>query len=283
MSVLPAVTLDFSRKAADAWDDSELVLAYDAAMKEFHIHHPGPGSWLDKATAALARGLPLPGASAYGTSWYTAYEPESSARGVKRAEPASASAGRPAKRGNTGVHTRPAQAQANPYASATPDDRAQSPTYQPTSPGAEGAGEAGENEGDGDGDGAGGDDGDGENEEGGGEGGEGGAEHWQGYDGFGLDYAQGGAWGDEAAQQGVFPPPQAAWPVPAQVEEDEALGYAMNAQYWAGYWMGLVRGRREEGIVGPPGSVVPSANGAVLSGEAASLAASTRQVNGYRR
>jgi hypothetical protein len=31
------------------------------------IHNPGPGSWLDKATAALAKGQPLPGANAFGT------------------------------------------------------------------------------------------------------------------------------------------------------------------------------------------------------------------------
>jgi hypothetical protein len=58
-----------------AWDDGELVRAYDAAMDEFHvrdnvaklmqIHHPGPGTWLDKATAALAQGQPLPEAHTY--------------------------------------------------------------------------------------------------------------------------------------------------------------------------------------------------------------------------
>jgi hypothetical protein len=32
------------------------------------IHHPGPGSWLDKATAALAKGQKLPEAHDYDTA-----------------------------------------------------------------------------------------------------------------------------------------------------------------------------------------------------------------------
>jgi hypothetical protein len=34
----------------------------------FKAHHPGPGSWLDKATAALAMGNALPGSHAYDTT-----------------------------------------------------------------------------------------------------------------------------------------------------------------------------------------------------------------------
>lgn len=72
-----AITLDLGSGTA-AWDDSELVNAWDAAAEEFRVgpvrfilppwltspqlHNPGPGTWLDKATAALAVGKPLPGA-----------------------------------------------------------------------------------------------------------------------------------------------------------------------------------------------------------------------------
>lgn len=65
-----SIMLSFGATAANgAWDDRELVSAYDTAMAEFHVsgapqsccsrvlklipqaHHPGPGSWLDKVTA----------------------------------------------------------------------------------------------------------------------------------------------------------------------------------------------------------------------------------------
>lgn len=79
---LPIVELSFSSQPGGAWDDRELVKAYDAALSEFNVrhlrpqapdltsqaHHPGPGSWLDKATVALAKGHPLPGAESYGTA-----------------------------------------------------------------------------------------------------------------------------------------------------------------------------------------------------------------------
>lgn len=51
-----------------------------------------------------------------------------------------------------------------------------------------------------------------------------------------------GANGDEAQ---VLPPPAASWPGSAAVSHDEALGYAMHAQYWAGYWMGMARGAQQ--------------------------------------
>jgi hypothetical protein len=76
-----SVSLSFGGGGAkNAWDDRELVNAYDAAMDEFHVsqcsplklilqaHHPGPGSWLDKAMAAQAAGRPLAGASDHGTA-----------------------------------------------------------------------------------------------------------------------------------------------------------------------------------------------------------------------
>jgi len=35
--VMPEVMLSFSNAAGGAWDDRELVNAYDAAMDEFHV------------------------------------------------------------------------------------------------------------------------------------------------------------------------------------------------------------------------------------------------------
>lgn len=61
------IPISFSTKGGGAWDDRELVSAFDAAREEFHLHNPGPGSWLDKTTAALAMGKPLVGAQ-YGES-----------------------------------------------------------------------------------------------------------------------------------------------------------------------------------------------------------------------
>ncbi|GHJ84919.1 hypothetical protein NliqN6_1321 [Naganishia liquefaciens] len=74
-----AITLDLGSGSA-AWDDSELVNAWDAAAEEFKLHNPGPGTWLDKATAALAVGRPLPGAqhgesNIIRTRWYTETRP----------------------------------------------------------------------------------------------------------------------------------------------------------------------------------------------------------------
>lgn len=82
-----SIELSFSSGPGGAWDDRELINAANSAMKEFHvclchqlvngklkaydnwqIHHPGPGSWLDKATAAMALGRPLPGANDYGSA-----------------------------------------------------------------------------------------------------------------------------------------------------------------------------------------------------------------------
>lgn len=40
---LPAVTLDFSNKSGGAWDDRELVNAYDAALLEFHVRSSSCG------------------------------------------------------------------------------------------------------------------------------------------------------------------------------------------------------------------------------------------------
>ncbi|KAJ9095699.1 hypothetical protein QFC21_005571 [Naganishia friedmannii] len=74
-----SITLDLGT-GSGAWDDSELVNAWDAAVEEFKLHNPGPGTWLDKATAALAIGKPLTGAqhgesNVIRTRWYTETPP----------------------------------------------------------------------------------------------------------------------------------------------------------------------------------------------------------------
>jgi hypothetical protein len=59
-----SIPLTFSSsKNGGAWDDRDLVTAFDAAKEEFHLHNPGPGSWLDKTMAGLAKGKPLAGAT----------------------------------------------------------------------------------------------------------------------------------------------------------------------------------------------------------------------------
>jgi hypothetical protein len=40
----------------------------------------------------------------------------------------------------------------------------------------------------------------------------------------------------------IFPPPSGEWQPPMSATRDEAIGYALHAQYWAGYWMGVARG-----------------------------------------
>ncbi|TXT10634.1 hypothetical protein VHUM_02139 [Vanrija humicola] len=209
---LPSITLDFSNKSGGAWDDRELVNAYDAALLEFHLHNPGPGSWLDKATAALAKGQPLPGANAFDTEWYSASKPQVAA------PPAAASSSTPAPRQNKRART---SRQDNPYASQPSTSRQESPSYSPPSP----AGPTGPY-----------DEGDNEGAEGADDDEDGYDVQWQGYDGD-------GDWDGEYAEQDdayIFPPPQGAWGA-AATSRDEAIGYALHAQYWAGYWMGVAR------------------------------------------
>lgn len=38
----------------------------------------------------------------------------------------------------------------------------------------------------------------------------------------------------------AYPPPRGHWDA-SPVSRETALGYALNAQYWAGYWMGVAR------------------------------------------
>ncbi|WOO82380.1 uncharacterized protein LOC62_04G005870 [Vanrija pseudolonga] len=226
---LPTVTLDFNNKSGGAWDDRELVNAYDAALLEFHLHNPGPGSWLDKATAALAKGQPLPGANAFDTEWYSASKPQVTAA-------AAASSSTPTPRQNKRART---SRQDNPYTSQAGTSRQESPSYSPPSP-------AGPEDGEGEGEG--------EEDEDEGYG------QWQGYDG------EGDEWGaPEYADQDdayVFPPPQGAWGAAAG-SRDEAIGYALHAQYWAGYWMGVARasgpGQGQQGHQGPAAEVQAAA------------------------
>ncbi|KAL1408843.1 hypothetical protein Q8F55_005657 [Vanrija albida] len=220
---LPSITLDFSNKSGGAWDDRELVNAYDAALLEFHLHNPGPGSWLDKATAALAKGQPLPGANAFDTEWYSAAKPQVTAA------PAPASSSTPAAPRQNKRQRR----QDNPYASGAGTSRQESPSYSPPSPNPGAQEEEGE-------------------DEGGDEGEEGGYEQWQGYDGEG-DWPVHEFEGDPDADPDagyVFPPPAGAWASGGATGRDEAIGYALHAQYWAGYWMGVARASEAPG----PGS-----------------------------
>lgn len=125
--------------------------------------------------------------------------------------PAAASSSAPTPRQNKRART---SRQDNPYASQPGTSRQESPSYSPPSP-------TGPEDDEGEGD---------EDEEG--------YDQWQGYDG------EGDEWGaPEYSEQDdayVFPPPQGAWGAAAG-SRDEAIGYALHAQYWAGYWMGVAR------------------------------------------
>nr|XP_031858063.1 uncharacterized protein CI109_006505 [Kwoniella shandongensis]KAA5525135.1 hypothetical protein CI109_006505 [Kwoniella shandongensis] len=246
-----SIQLSFSSGKGGAWDDRELINAANAAMKEFHTHHPGPGSWLDKATAAKAAGRPLPGGDDYGTAWYSASsasastsqpqpQPPSKKRKTQKSKPVITSSNIP-----------------NPYAttSNTPaQGRATSPTYAPTSPRAAGAGsgvqvghdEEGFYDANGNGEGYeeedpnwGQEDEEDEDED-------------DGWDIEDYTYPQGeqtstanasGAAAAVGAGSGVGP--SLSVQPSSNVSRDDALGYAMTAQYWAGYWMGIAQARGE--------------------------------------
>ncbi|OCF42123.1 hypothetical protein I317_04094 [Kwoniella heveanensis CBS 569] len=296
-----------------AWDDRELIRASEAAMKEFHIHHPGPGSWLDKATAALAAGRKLPGAEDYGTAWYSASLPSEAESST---HPTAASSSTPLQNatqnhnkkrksretngnGNSNSPYHPQAANststfsstANPYVpTAQSQDknknkkqRFASPSYQPPSPSANEDGEVGEEDEDGDEDEE--DDEEEEEEDDYDEQAEWGEADWEvqdyypdsypdpdqdqeeaGYDHYpyqgqgGCDDAQyavqggdesytyfGGGGGGPSDQMGwvqapSFGPQQPQPQQAAGVGREEALSYAMTAQYWAGYWMGVAQG-----------------------------------------
>ncbi|WVR06087.1 hypothetical protein IAU60_003115 [Kwoniella sp. DSM 27419] len=247
---LPTVQLSFDTRPGGAWDDRELIKASEAAMKEFHVHHPGPGSWLDKATAALAAGRALPGADAYGTEWYDASLPvaESSAQAQQPQQtPVSKKQRTKGKRAGAvadqaiGVG---AVDVPNPYAGPVKrsEKRAASPSYQPPSPGAGSFADAVGAE-------------DAEEEEDYDEEAEWGEADWQVEDYYpdheddpaGEDEDEGGHNHPMDASYGGYGPGLPGVGVqPAQhVSREEAIGYAMSAQYWAGYWMGVAQARAQ--------------------------------------
>ncbi|GFZ46034.1 hypothetical protein JCM24511_04280 [Saitozyma sp. JCM 24511] len=136
---LPTIQLSFDNTTGGNWDDRELIKVYDAAMSEFHAHHPGPGSWLDKATAALAVGNALPGSHAYdtenaqiltadGNRWYGASKPD------EGRPPPAKRARRATEANGSSTVTEPV----NPYSitrqSLGTAPAPPSPTYEPPSP-----------------------------------------------------------------------------------------------------------------------------------------------------
>jgi hypothetical protein len=140
----------------------------------------------------------------------------------------------------------------NPYSKPAPAAPA-SPTYQPASPGQYDAVEWPPAE-----------EGEGEEEEE-----EAGEEEWQGYDG---EYEHGAEADAEEVGQ-VFPAPAGQWPGGGSVGRDEAIGYALHAQYWAGYWMGIAAAS------GPASSETESGG----EGAVARRRGKARPVNGLRR
>jgi hypothetical protein len=84
--------------------------------------------------------------------------------------------------------------------------------------------------------------------------------HWDLYDYTGEGEAE-GSWGHQggAEQEGgyVFPAPSGEWPSAGSVSHDEAVGFALHAQYWAGYWMGVACASGGAGASRPPPPAVP--------------------------
>ncbi|WVQ82485.1 hypothetical protein IAT38_004614 [Cryptococcus sp. DSM 104549] len=260
---MPTIQLSFSSGPGGAWDDRELINAANSAMKEFHVHHPGPGSWLDKATAAMAAGKPLPGANDFGTSWYTASNP-SQPVATDAADPTPTPYVPPKKKQRTN-RPKKVYGPVNPYdpveytANSRPGasggtsawgvarkgdgavaqaGRAASPSYMPVSPGEPFA--SGDELGDDEEVGLGLEGGD-EDEEWQEEL-EGEAGDWQVEDypaQAPAPYPQAGAAAGPA--YGVYPP--------AGITHEAALGHAMTAQYWAGYWMGVAQATQHAGPV----------------------------------
>lgn len=72
---------------------------------------------------------------------------------------------------------------------------------------------------------------------------EGAEELWPGYEGAEQEWEE-----PEHAVQNTapadaglaYPPPRGHWDS-SPVDRETALGYALNAQYWAGYWMGVAK------------------------------------------
>ncbi|WRT64380.1 uncharacterized protein IL334_001312 [Kwoniella shivajii] len=272
-----AIELSFNTGKGGAWDDRELIKASEAAMKEFHVHHPGPGSWLDKATAALSAGKKLPGADDYGTSWYSASLPDESPA-LPEAEASTSTQTqydkiqydqpthkkRRTQRNNrniTGSESRNRNGNGNgntnvinPYA---PTTTRYSPSYQPPSPTTQTQNDTTmangreeeeqdeeEEEGDEEFDAEEDDDDDEEEEEEYDEDAEWNIQDYpnpqppQSQQNQNRDQNQsipqnGNGYDQLFPSLGVYPP--------GGIVREEALGYAMTAQYWAGYWMGVAQ------------------------------------------
>ncbi|WVQ92384.1 hypothetical protein IAS59_006193 [Cryptococcus gattii] len=241
-----SIELSFSSGPGGAWDDRELVNAANSAMKEFHIHHPGPGSWLDKATAAMALGRPLPGANDYGSAWYTASAPAAPVEETSSAAPPKKkrktvkkpNAVNPYDPVNTTYNSAGNGAGPSGTAIKNRNGRA-SPVYQPPSPGGLNAVEQAQVEAD----------------EQAAEDAEWGdvEEYWDEED---EEDEEEGDWETEDytyPRQAGPVQPQSAPAAPAYgvypaagISRDEALGHAMTAQYWAGYWMGIAQTKEAE-------------------------------------
>ncbi|WVW82561.1 hypothetical protein I302_104572 [Kwoniella bestiolae CBS 10118] len=242
-----SIQLSFDTSKGGAWDDRELIRASEAAMNEFHVHHPGPGSWLDKATAALAKGQKLPGAEDYGTAWYSASLPDPTE--VEAEASTSTSTSTPAypnPQQNINGNSQPNKRRRlktsqnkydtslpNPYLPSTSNStstsqpqRRGSPSYNPGSPPSRPIPQLDEQESDSE-----------EEEE---------EEYdedaeWDlppsmsNYQDLNQQQYNNGAGGNDQLfpSLGVYPP--------GGVGKEEALGYAMTAQYWAGYWMGVAQ------------------------------------------
>lgn len=153
----------------------------------------------------------------------------------------------------------------NPYGASTSTstpsgqlERAASPTYRPASPGqADGDDEEAEAEAEADADGPQPDEGEGAEEEGDAGGYD--EEEWPGYEGGEQEWEQPDTTANGAVPQAeppadaglAYPPPRGHWDS-APVSRETALGYALNAQYWAGYWMGVARYAPAEEAQEPP-------------------------------
>ncbi|KAK8866148.1 hypothetical protein IAR55_001299 [Kwoniella newhampshirensis] len=259
-----SIQLSFSSGKGGAWDDRELINAANAAMKEFHTHHPGPGSWLDKATAAKAAGRPLPGGDDHDTAWYSAYnhkpEPQPSASTSQSQPPTK-------KRRTKGPKSTNGPSIPNPYAVATTQPKSQprgegrraaSPTYAPTSPRPGGVEEDAEGYYEVD-------------------------ENGEGYEDEDPNWGLSGAEEEDEYRvedytspngvevsltngMGTGPGPSIATQAMGNTSRDEALGYAMTAQYWAGYWMGVAQARGEPSTAPPQAIVQPTVGAAARQG-----------------
>ncbi|OCF74047.1 hypothetical protein I204_05897 [Kwoniella mangroviensis CBS 8886] len=247
---LPTVELSFDTSKGGAWDDRELIRASEAAMKEFHAHHPGPGSWLDKATAALAKGQKLPGADDYGTAWYSASLPTET---EVQAEPSTSTQTQVKMNGNANGNQSQSNKRRktkrtnlydtnmpNPYLPSTSTStststdpsqptRRQSPSYNPGSPSSRPI-QVIDSDSDTDSE-----------------------EEYYDEDEEEEEYDEDAEWDLPPQQQqqqqygsgydqlfpslGVYPP--------GGINREEALGYAMTAQYWAGYWMGVAQSQNQ--------------------------------------